>query len=199
MPKIAQTAIILPNVVLEDNVIIEDFCIIGIETLNSKNKITRIGAGSIIRSGTYIYQGNSIGKNFQTGNKVNIREDNFIADDVSIGTSSVIEHNIKISNGVRIHSQVFIPEFSLLEENCWIGPNVVFTNAKFPKHPNTKDNLKGPVIKENAKIGANVTILPDIIVGSGSLIGAGSVITKNVDSNSVVIGNPAKKIRTIDY
>lgn len=199
MPKIAQTAIILPNVVLEDNVIIEDFCIIGIETLNSKNKITRIGSGSIIRSGTYIYQGNSIGKNFQTGNKVNIREDNFIADDVSIGTSSVIEHNIKISNGVRIHSQVFIPEFSLLEENCWIGPNVVFTNAKFPKHPNTKDNLKGPVIKENAKIGANVTILPDIIVGSGSLIGAGSVITKNVDSNSVVIGNPAKKIRTIDY
>lgn len=199
MPKIAQTAIILPNVVLEDNVIIEDFCIIGIETLNSKNKITRIGAGSIIRSGTYIYQGNSIGKNFQTGNKVNIREDNFIADDVSIGTSSVIEHNIKISNGVRIHSQVFIPEFSLLEENCWIGPNVVFTNAKFPKHPNTKDNLKGPVIKENAKIGANVTILPNIIVGSGSLIGAGSVITKNVDSNSVVIGNPAKKIRTIDY
>lgn len=199
MPEIAQTAIILPNVVLEDNVIIEDFCIIGIETPNSKNKITRIGAGSIIRSGTYIYQGNSIGKNFQTGNKVNIREDNFIADDVSIGTSSVIEHNIKISNGVRIHSQVFIPEFSLLEENCWIGPNVVFTNAKFPKHPNTKDNLKGPVIKENAKIGANVTILPNIIVGSGSLIGAGSVITKNVDSNSVVIGNPAKKIRTIDY
>tara|TARA_B110000003_G_scaffold255543_1_gene272413 strand:+ start:26006 stop:26605 length:600 start_codon:yes stop_codon:yes gene_type:complete len=199
MQNIAPTAIILPNVILEDNITIEDFCVIGIETQNSKNKITKIGSGSIIRSGSYIYQGNDIGKNFQTGNKVNIREDNIIGNEVSIGTLSVIEHNIKISNGVRIHSQAFIPEYSVLEDNCWIGPNVVLTNAKFPKHPNVKDNLRGPIIRKNAKIGANSTILPDIIIGSGSLIGAGSVITKNVDNNSIVVGNPGKKIKDIEY
>ena len=79
-----------------------------------------------------IYAGNVIGRNFQTGNKVNIRESNRIGDNVSVGTLSVIEHHVEIGNNVRIHTQVFIPEFSVLEDGCWIGPNVVFTNAKYP-------------------------------------------------------------------
>lgn len=199
MSNIASTAIIFPNVTLGENVVIEDYCIIGIETSNSKNKTTTIGSDSVIRAGSYIYQGNNIGKNFQSGNKVNIREDNFIEDNVSIGTLSVIEHNIKIARGVRIHSQVFIPEFSTLEEDCWIGPNVVLTNAKYPKHPDVKDNLLGPLIKNNAKIGANTTILPGKTIGSGSLVGAGSVITKDVKDFAIVAGNPAKHINSIEY
>ena len=199
MSSIASTAIIFPNVSLGENVVIEDYCIIGIDTSNSKNKTTTIGSDSVIRAGSYIYQGNNIGKNFQSGNKVNIREDNVIEDNVSIGTLSVIEHNIKIGRGARIHSQVFIPEFSTLEEDCWIGPNVVLTNAKYPKHPDVKENLIGPLIKSNAKIGANTTILPGKIIGSGCLIGAGSVITKDVKDFAIVVGNPAKQINSIEY
>ena len=197
--KVSETAIIYPNVSLGNNVIIEDFCIIGLPFNGIKEEKTVIGDGAIIRSGTYIYAGNQIGKNFHTGNKVNIRELNSIGDNVSIGTLSVIEHNIIIHNGVRIHTQAFIPEYTIIEKNCWIGPNVVLTNAKYPKHPKVKENLNGVYIQQNVKIGANTTLLPGVVIGKHSLIGAGSVVTKNVAARMIVAGSPAKEIRKVDY
>ena len=199
MSEISSTAIIHPNVTLGQDVVVEDFCIIGLPFQGMKKVQTIIGSGSIIRAGTYIYAGNQIGKNFQTGNKANIRELNQIGDNVSIGTHSVIEHHISIGNNVRIHSQVFVPEYSTLENDCWIGPNAVLTNARFPKHVSVKDELKGPLIGNNAKIGANATILPGIKIGKNSLIGAGCVVTKHVNSETIVVGNPSKTLRKIDY
>ena len=199
MSEISPTAVIHPNVSLGEDVVIEDFCIIGLPFKGMNNIQTIIGSGSIIRAGTYIYAGNQIGKNFQTGNKANIRELNQIGDDVSIGTLSVIEHHINIGNNVRIHSQVFVPEYSTLENDCWIGPNAVLTNARYPKHVAVKEELKGPLIGSNAKIGANSTILPGVAIGKNSLIGAGCVVTKHVAPDTIVVGNPAKVLREIDY
>ena len=199
MSEISPSAVIYPNVSLGEDVVIEDFCIIGLPFKGMKNIQTIIGSGSIIRAGTYIYAGNQIGKNFQTGNKANIRELNQIGDDVSIGTLSVIEHHISIGNNVRIHSQVFVPEYSTLENDCWIGPNAVLTNARYPKHIAVKEELKGPLIGSNAKIGANATILPGVAIGKNSLIGAGCVVTKHVAPDTIVVGNPAKPLRKIDY
>jgi acetyltransferase-like isoleucine patch superfamily enzyme len=199
MLNIAPTAIIHPNVTLGEEVVVEDFCIIGLPFKGMKNTQTIIGSGAIIRAGTYIYAGNQIGKNFQTGNKANIRELNQIGEDVSIGTHSVIEHHITIGNNVRIHSQVFIPEYSTLENDCWIGPNVVLTNARYPKHVSAKDELKGPLIEKNAKIGANTTVLPNVKIGKNSLIGAGCVVTKHVPPDMIVAGNPGRPLRKINY
>lgn len=196
---IASTAIIHSNVELGENVIVEDYCIIGSPFNNYTNQKTIIGDNAIIRAHTIIYAGNIIGKNFQTGNKANIRELNEIGDNVSIGTLSVIEHHVKIGNEVRIHSQAFIPEYSILDDRSWIGPNVVLTNAKYPKSPDVKKELKGPHIKTNVKIGANSTILPGVTIGKNSLIGAGSVVTKNIEPNSVAVGNPAKFIKQVEY
>lgn len=199
MTEIAPTAVIYPNVSLGEDVVVEDFCIIGIPFKGMKNRQTIVGSGSIIRAGTYIYAGNQIGKNFQTGNKANVRELNEIGNDVSIGTLSVIEHHISIGNNVRIHSQVFVPEYSILENDCWIGPNTVLTNARYPKHISVKEELKGPLIGSNAKIGANSTILPGVAIGKNSLIGAGCVVTKHVPPNTIVAGNPAKALRPTHY
>ena len=196
---ISKTAIIYPNVIIGNNVFIEDYCIIGIPFKGMKDEKTIIGDGALIRAGTHIYAGNTIGVNFQTGNKANVRELNEIGDDVSIGTLSVLEHHISIQDGVRIHSQVFIPEYTTLEKFCWLGPNVVLTNASYPKHPKVKDNLNGVLIRRNAKIGANSTILPGVVIGKGVLIGAGSVVTKNIIDNKIAAGNPAEVLRDIDY
>ena len=105
--KVAESAIIYPNVILGNDVVVEEYCLIGLPFEGMKDEQTVIGSGSVIRSGTYIYAGNQIGKNFQTGNKANIRELNQIGDNVSIGTLSVIEHHVSIHNGVRIHCLLY--------------------------------------------------------------------------------------------
>ncbi len=193
------TSIIYDNVHLGEGSIVEDFCIVGSPPRKARagELPTTIGDGAVIRSHTVIYAGNIIGRNFQTGNKVNIRESNRIGDNVSVGTLSVIEHHVEIADHVRIHTQVFIPEYSILEEGCWIGPNVVFTNAKYPQSPGVKDRLAGPVIRKGAKIGANATLLPGVIIGEEALVGAGAVVVRDVPARAVVVGNPARVVRQV--
>lgn len=185
---------IFPHVKLPDSVEIGMYCIIGepFRGMDAGNAQTIIGPDALIRSHTVIYAGNSIGANFQTGHHVFIRELNQIGNNVSVGTLSVVEHHVVIGNNVRLHTQVFIPEFSIIEDDAWIGPNVVFTNAPYPKGSRVKDELAGPTIRRGAKIGANSTILPGVIVGRGALIGAGSVVTRDVAENAIVAGNPAR-------
>ena len=194
MAHIAATAIVFPGVELGEGSVIEDYCIIGCPPRgrNPGELATRIGRNALIRAFTVVYAGNRIGDDFQSGNKANIREENEIGNSVSVGTLSVVEHHVRIGDGVRIHTQAFIPEFSVLADRCWVGPNVVLTNAKFPNRPDTKASLAGPVIEEEAVLGANCTVLPGVRVGARALVGAGSVVTRSVEAGRVVKGNPAR-------
>ena len=196
---IAASAIIHPGVVLGENCTVEDFCIIGVPFAGYAGEKTIIGDNAVIRSHTVIYAGNVIGKNFMTGHKANIRELNTIGDNVSIGTLSVVEHHVTIGNGARIHTQVFVPEYTVLEEECWLGPNVVVTNDPFPQSPKEKKKLRPVTVKRRAKIGANSTLCPGVTVESNTLIGAGSVVTKSTLSGKIYAGNPARVLRDIPY
>lgn len=191
--SIAKTAIIHPGVTLGDNVVIEDYCVIGCPPrgIHPGELETVIGDGAVIRSHSVIYSGNTIGRRFQTGNGVNIRESNNIGNNVSVGTHSILEHHIQISDNVRIHSNAFIPEYCCLERNTWVGPGVCLTNAAYPASPSAKDNLIGVTLHEFSRIGANSTLLPGVKIGRNSLIGAGSVVTRDIPENSVAYGNPA--------
>lgn len=195
---IAKTAIVHPGVKLGKDVVIEDYCIIGMPFKGSEGFETVIGDGSRIRAMTIIYAGNVIGAGFQTGNKANIREFNKIGRNVSIGTLSVVEHHVEIGDDVRIHTQAFIPEYSVLKNGVWVGPNVVFTNARVPMAPNAKETLQGPVIETRAIIGANSTLLPGVRIGAGALIGAGSVVTKDIEASMIAFGQPAVAVRKRD-
>jgi len=194
-----QTWKIFENVTLGESTVVEDFCVIGVAPRGARegDLPTRIGAGAVIRSHTVIYAGNEIGRNFQTGNKVNVRESNVIGDNVSIGTLSVVEHHVRIGNNVRIHTQAFVPEFSVLEDGCWIGPNVVLTNAKYPLSPGVKEALAGPVIRRGAKIGANATLLPGVTIGENAIVGARAVVVRDVPDGAVVVVNPARVINDV--
>jgi len=188
-------AVIHPNVSFDESAQIGLFVILG-EPARGKTVgevPLVIGQNATIRSHTVVYAGNVIGANFQSGHHVLIREDNVIGNNVSVGSGTIVEHHVRIDDNVRIHSQAFIPEFSVLEQGVWIGPNVVVTNARYPNTPDTKDNLQGAIFRKGCVIGANSTILPGVEIGEGALIGAGSVVTKNVAAGAIVVGNPAKQ------
>ena len=196
---IAPTSVVLDGVRFTGNAQVDDFCVIGAVPGHGHlcQTETVIGEGAVIRSHVVIYAGNIIGDQVHIGNKANIRELNQIGNRVSIGALTVVEHHVVIEDDVRIHSQVFVPEYSVLKRGAWLGPNVVLTNAKYPNSPDAKSSLSGVVIEEGAVIGANATILPGVVVGRNALVGAGAVVSHNVAENSVVVGNPARVINQI--
>ena len=134
------------------------------------------------------------GLNFKFIEPVNLYGCKF-EDNVFIGPFVEIQNNVKVGSNTRIQSHSFICSNVEIGENCFIGHGVVFTNDKFS---NGKVNFDKPFentnIGNNVLIGSNSTILPITIV-DGVVIGAGSVVTKNINDPGVYAGNPAKKIR----
>jgi acetyltransferase-like isoleucine patch superfamily enzyme len=194
----AIVARIYPRVKLGRDANISDYVIIGEPPRGKGGKLkTTIGARAVIRSHSVIYAGNVIGNDFQTGHGVLLREENQIGNNVSIGSHSIVEHHVTIGNNVRLHSNVFVPEYSVLEDDCWLGPNVVITNARYPQSRNAKENLRGAMIKRGAKIGANATLMPGVVIGENALVGAGAVVVRDVLKGAVVVGNPARVIKQI--
>ncbi len=151
---------------------------------------TTIGKDAVIRSGTIIYCDVTIGDAFQTGHNVMIREKTRIGNGVRIGTATVIEGNCTIGNDVNIQSMVFIPTATCIGNRVFIGPNTVLTNDMYP--PTGIGGLRGPVLGDEAAIGANVTILPGIHIGEGALVAAGTVVTRDVPDHKLAIGSPSK-------
>ncbi|MFZ2071141.1 MAG: acyltransferase [Halobacteriota archaeon] len=153
-----------------------------------------IGANAQIRSGTVIYSGVEIGKNFRTGHNVLVRENTVIGDDVLVGTNSVIDGDCRIGNGVSIQTNVYITKGTIVEAGAFFGPCSATLNDKYMRYG---VELKAPVIKEGARIGANSTILPAVVIGKNAVVGAGSVVTRDVKPGSVVVGNPARRLKDV--
>jgi acetyltransferase-like isoleucine patch superfamily enzyme len=188
------STIVYPHVRADDSVTIGAYCILGewpAEAESSPPELT-VGQDAVIRSHTVIYAGNTIGSGFHTGHSVLVREYNTIGDDVSIGSHSVVEHHCTIGSRVRLHSNVFVPEYTVLEEDCWLGPGVILTNAKYPRSPNVKNALQGPLIGAHAKLGAGCVILPGVRIGKHALVGAGAIVSREVPDHGVVQGEPAR-------
>lgn len=142
-------------------------------------KSERIGVGTRIWQYAVIFKGAVIGKN------CNICAHTLIEDDVFVG------------DDVTIKSGVFLWAGTVIGDRVFIGPNATFTNDRMPRSKVYPDSFVGVVVEDGASIGANATILPGIRIGKNAMIGAGSVVVSDVPANSVLVGNPAKVIRTI--
>jgi UDP-2-acetamido-3-amino-2,3-dideoxy-glucuronate N-acetyltransferase len=135
-----------------------------------------IGEGTKIWAFSHISKGAKIGKNCVIG------------EGVHIGPGVIIGDNCKIQN----HSLLY--EGVTLENNVFLGPNIITTNDLYPKARGewTRENFKKTLFKEGCSIGANSTIICGVIIGNNTLIGAGSVVTKNIPSGVIAYGNPTK-------
>lgn len=120
-----------------------------------------------------------------------------IGENCNICAYCFIENNVVIGNRVTVKCGVYLWDGIVIEDNVQIGPNVTFTNDKYPR-AKQKFELQRTTVKKNASIGAGSVILGGITIGENALIGAGSVVTKNVPANELWLGNPARFIRKIE-
>ena len=105
-----------------------------------------------------------------------------------------IEEDVEIGKNCKIRPFVFIPSGVKIGNEVFIGPGVVFTNDKYPKAGGEWE-LRETIVEDEVSIGAGAVVLPGFRIGKGAIVGAGSVVTKDVPSNAVVVGNPAKVIK----
>jgi acetyltransferase-like isoleucine patch superfamily enzyme len=197
---IGDGVIIYDNVHIGDNSIIGPYCVIGEPTANYYKNIashefkkTIIGKNAVIRSFTTIYEDVIIGDHFQTGHHAVIREQSVLGHHTSFGSFSELPGKATIGNYVRIHSKVMLSEKNVIEDYVWIFPFVVLTNVRHPPI----DKFLVTTIKEYAQIFAHSTILPGICIGCNAIIGAGTLVTKDVGDERLVVGNPGKDIKSV--
>ena len=142
-------------------------------------KSTKIGEG------TYIWQFSVVLAQAQIGRNCNINCHCFIENDVIIGNNVTVKSGVYLWDGLRIGNDVFI------------GPNVTFINDKVPRSKKYPEKFLITVIEDGASIGAGSIIMGGIKIAENSMIGAGSLVTKNIPANQLWYGNPAKFIRDL--
>jgi acetyltransferase-like isoleucine patch superfamily enzyme len=150
----------------------------------------RIGDHAILRSGTVIYANTTIGHRFQCGHHVLIRAEVRIGDRCVVHHKCTLEGRIRIGSGVKIMAHVYIPSATVIGNMVFIGPGTTFLNDKYPMRLATP--VDGAQIEDHVCIGGGVTICPGVIIRHNSVIGAGSLVNKDVPPNTLAYGVPAR-------
>jgi UDP-2-acetamido-3-amino-2,3-dideoxy-glucuronate N-acetyltransferase len=142
-----------------------------------------VDEGAEIGAGSKIWHFTHIMSTAKLGNHCNLGQNVFVGSHVKIGSGVKIQNNVSIYSGVEI------------EDDCFLGPSMVFTNVINPRsHVERKEEYKRTRVKKGCSIGANATIVCGVTLGEYSFIGAGSVVTKDVLDYALVVGNPARQI-----
>ena len=135
-----------------------------------------------------------IGRGTKIWINVQIREDVHIGEECIISKDAYIDHAVTIGNRVKIQNSVSVYNGVTIEDEVFVGPNAVFTNDYYPRANNPEWTVSATLIKRGASLGANSTIVCGHTVHEYAMVGAGSVVTHDVEPYALVVGNPARKI-----
>lgn len=157
-----------------------------------------IGAGARIGAGAVVYAGTVIGSQCLLGEHAFVREGCAIGDRVVVGTHVTVENEVSIGNDSKLQTGAYIAAWTTIEAHCFIAPCVVTSNDNFMGRSEARFAQRGgPVIRRGARVGANVTLLPNVVVGAEAFVAAGSLVTRDVPPGQVVMGSPARVVRAV--
>lgn len=162
----------------------------------SRSNGIEIGKGARIRGGTEVSDGVRIGDRFDAGHNVFVGEGTVIGHDCRISNNSIIGAGCTLGDRVTVDANCYVAQYTTIEDDVAIAPGVCLANDPHPgsdKH----ECVRGPTIQRGAQIGMNATILPFVTIGERSLVGAGSVVTRDVPAELVVAGNPARILKSV--
>jgi acetyltransferase-like isoleucine patch superfamily enzyme len=204
--EIHPTAIVYPGTVLGEGVKVLEHAVIGKQPSLSPRSTasrdplepTRIGDGTIVSTGAIVFAGAKIGARVILGDQSCVRERVVVGDDVVIGRGSLVENDTTIGAMTKIQAEAYITAYSTLEEHVFIAPCVVTTNDNFMGRTEQRlELIEGPTIRRGARIGGGAILLPGVEVGEDAFVGAGAVVTKDVEPRMLVVGNPARVLRPV--
>lgn len=193
---IGDNTIIYDNVVIGDNTIIANDCVIGepptayyrnIQSFD--NPPTIIGPNSLVRSHCIFYAGSEFGEGLITGHRATVREKAKFGDHCLISTLVDVQGNCTIGDYSRLYSNVHVGEQTTLGKYVFIFPYTVFTND--PQPPST--TLLGATVGDYSVVTVHCCVLPGVSIGTHCLVGANSVVSRNIDDYSFAVGSPAKR------
>jgi acetyltransferase-like isoleucine patch superfamily enzyme len=204
--EIHPTAIVHPGTVLGEGVKVLEYAVVGKQpSLSPRSTAKRepleptvIGDGTIVSTGAVVFAGTKIGARVILGDQSCVRERVVVGDDVVIGRGSLVENDTTIGALTKIQAEAYITAYSTLEEQVFVAPCVVTTNDNFMGRTERRHELvKGPTIRRGARIGGGATLLPGVEIGEEAFVGAGAVVTKDVQPRMLVVGNPARVLRPV--
>jgi acetyltransferase-like isoleucine patch superfamily enzyme len=205
-PQVHPTAIVYPGTKLGDGVKVLEHAVVGKQPALSPRSTAKreelspaeIGDGTVVSTGAVVFAGAKVGARVILGDQSCVRERVVVGDDVVIGRGSLVENDTTIGAMTKIQAEAYITAYSTLEEHVFIAPCVVTTNDNFMGRTERRRELvKGPTIRRGARIGGGAILLPGVEVGEEAFVGAGAVVTKNVEPRMVVVGNPARVMRPV--
>jgi acetyltransferase-like isoleucine patch superfamily enzyme len=193
---IGDFTIVHDNVVIGDDSVIESHCILGHPTPLADGLPLVIENGAHIRSHSIFYEGSKFGEGLRTGHRVTVREKLTAGKNLQIGTLSDFQGHGEIGDYVRTHSSVHLGQKAKVGNCVWLYPYTVFTNDP---HPPSYGHLVGVIVEDYAVVATMASVMPGVRIGTRSLVGAHSLVTKDVEPDTVVAGVPAKRLcRTRD-
>ena len=139
----------------------------------------------------------TIGANTKIWNQSQVRENAVLGKNCILGKNVYIDINAKIGNNVKIQNGANVYDGVTIEDDVFLGPSMTFTNDMFPRAFLDDWKITKTLVKKGASIGANATIICGITIGEYAMIGAGSVVTKDVPPHALVVGNPARQIGNV--
>ena len=158
----------------------------------------RIGAGSIVGAGAVIYRGTSVGERTMIGDHAFVRDRCQVGSHVIIGSHVTLENEVRVGDFSKLQTGVYLCAWVTVEDHCFVAPCVVTTNDNYMGRTQRRLRERGGcTIRRGARVGANVTLLPNVEVGQEAFVAAGSIVTRDVPPRTLVMGSPAKPLRTV--